>query len=197
MQESGKEKGTVVILSLLIIMLLAVMGIWAAKMSTTETRMARNDKLYKSAFYGAESGTEAGLELLEQNIEQRGFTQDASGDCTVGGLVLDTGDADQRSLRFYMNSALLATEQPGCTSAERDFFFPRANAPCSPPITNVRVGGNPSLSSGSAIQMASGYEGKGKGAAGGGGWITYDIRARHRGYDNSEATINLRWRHVL
>ena len=45
--------------------------------------------------------------------------------------------------------------------------------------------------------MIAGYEGKGKGSAGGGAWVTYDIRAQHLDADHSESVVNLRWRHVL
>jgi hypothetical protein len=59
------------------------------------------------------------------------------------------------------------------------------------------MGGDPSLSTGSAVLLASGYEGMGKGAGGGGVWIIYDVRAQHEGVRNSASLINLQWRHVM
>lgn len=63
--------------------------------------------------------------------------------------------------------------------------------------TNLSIFGNTVLSTGSAIQLAQGYEGKGKGAAGGGAYIAYEIHAQHKGATNSEAVVRLDWNHLI
>ena len=62
---------------------------------------------------------------------------------------------------------------------------------------NLSIFGNTVLSTGSAIQLAQGYEGKGKGAAGGGAYIAYEIHAQHNGATNSEAVVRLDWNHLI
>lgn len=188
------ETGAALITTLLVMTMLALVGVWSTQTSVLETRIAANDKLHKEAFYKASGGAEAGIELVEQNIEERGFpVVDESGkqSCTRGGIRIDL---DHSSPTFYAN-ADIGSAKPSCTN--RDAFIPQEKQDCSAPLTNLRIGGNTTLSNGGAIQMIAGYEGKGKGAAGGGGWITYDIRSQHMGADNSESVINLRWKHVL
>jgi len=77
----------------------------------------------------------------------------------------------------------------------RDAFMP-FNYAGNQPHTNLRIGGNPGLSQGSAIQMAAGYEGTGKGAAGGGSFVTYDIISQRKDLGNSESTIKVQWKHI-
>lgn len=188
------EDGSALVISLLLITLLALVGVWSTQTSVMETRISGNEKLHKVAFNHANGGAEAGIELIEQNIEEHGFPvgQGANGPvCSKRGIGIDLVHSSQN---FYANSDI-GNQKPSCTN--RDAFIPRENTNCTPPITNLRIGGNTSLSSGGAIQMIAGYEGKGKGAAGGGGWITYDIRSQHMGPGNSESVVNLRWRHVL
>ena len=56
------------------------------------------------------------------------------------------------------------------------------------PHTNFSLGGTTRFSRGSAIQMAAGYEGLGKGAAAGGASIIFDIYASAIGDNSSSAT---------
>jgi hypothetical protein len=193
------ERGSTLLLAMLIISLLAVAGIMSSRTSTMETRISRNDRLYKLSFYEAEGGADAGSELLEQNIEQRGFCEGlgANAVCQVVGMAIDTATADDPSLKFYMNADLGPTAKPTSTAAGRDVYIQKGPNSTTPPITNLLIGGDTSLSTGGAIQMIAGYEGKGKGAAGGGAWVTYDIRSQHIDVDNSEALIELEWRHVM
>jgi hypothetical protein len=119
-------------------------------------------------------------ELLEQNVNcAAGFTNS-----TIGSVAVDVPD-------FWLN---LSASKPGDTN--RDFYFPSGYNP-GEPHTNVTVGGNTALSTGGAIQMAAGYEGKGKGAAAGGVHIAYDIVSSHIGYFNSKAVVRLQWRHAV
>jgi len=189
------EHGAALILGMLLIALLGLVGLWTSRGSILETRIAVNDRLRKVSFYAADGATETGIEVLEQNIEQRGFpvAQDGAGNdiCTVGNVAVDLVNS---SAQFYANGDI-GNAKPSCTN--RDLYLPRSNAGCTPPITNIRIGGSTTLSTGGAIQMLAGYEGKGKGAAGGGAWITYDVRAQHMGSNNSEAVVNVRWRHVM
>jgi hypothetical protein len=194
-----EERGSTLLLSMIVISLLAVAGILSSQTSTMETRIARNDRLHKLSFYEAEGGAEASTELLEQNIEQRGFCAGLGANqvCQVVGMSMDTAVSDDPSLKFYMNTALGGTVKPTSAAAGRDVYIQKGADATTPPITNILIGGDTELSTGGAIQMIAGYEGKGKGAAGGGAWIIYDIRSRHQGLDNSDSTVELEWKHVM
>ncbi len=183
---TGNETGSALMIAMLILMLLTIIGVAATRTTQTELQISANEKWYTINFYGADGGTEAGTELLEQNIFSAGF--DDSGD---GNFI--RGNISGPSLNFYMNPNP-PDLMPG--DANRDAFMPRV-IPANAPYTNLRVGGNPSLSQGSAIQMAAGYEGKGKGSAGGGSFITYDICSQRIDSTDSEAAIRIQWRHLL
>ena len=50
------EKGSTLIVALMILVLLTLIGIAATNTSTTEIQIAGNDKAYKQAFYNADGG---------------------------------------------------------------------------------------------------------------------------------------------
>ncbi len=63
--------------------------------------------------------------------------------------------------------------------------------------TNIKMFGDIAFNPGSAIQMAAGYEGKGKSAAGGGAAYTHEIHAQNRGPRGNEAVIRIEWMHLV
>ena len=65
------------------------------------------------------------------------------------------------------------------------------------PHTNISVGGASRFSKGSAIQMAAGYEGLGKGSAAGGGSIIFDVYAERIGINNTSSTHFMQWVHLI
>jgi hypothetical protein len=188
------ERGSALIVALLMLVVLTLIGISASTTTTFELQISGNDKLYKMAFYQAEGGTEASSELIEQNIEERDWTATAltaRGD--IGIICIEDGLGNCINRDHYLN-ADIGTSVPSDTNRHAVIS---ANPPAGGPHTNILMGGDPSLSTGSAVLMASGYEGMGKGAGGGGIWIIYDVRAQHEGVRNSASLINLQWRHVM
>ncbi len=183
---TGNETGSALVISMLVLMLLTIIGIAATRTTNTELQIATNEKWHTIIFYGADGGSETGIELLEQNIFSAGFEDSGNGNFIQGNI-------SGPSLNFYMNPNP-PTLMPG--DVNRDAFMPTV-IPANTPHTNLRIGGNPSLSQGSAIQMAAGYEGKGKGVAGAGGFIAYDICSQRIDRIDSEAAIRIQWRHVF
>jgi Tfp pilus assembly protein PilX len=64
------EDGSVIILSLLVLVVLSIVGFSASRISTTEMQIVRNDATYQQNFYLAESGAIQAAQLLN-NITDR------------------------------------------------------------------------------------------------------------------------------
>jgi len=177
----NNENGSVLIVALCLLVLLTGLGITATTNTSIELQIAGNEKHHKMAFYAAEGGTETGIELLEQNIDLRGFSSS-----TIGTATIYTAD-------FYGNEES-ATESDNIPSeTNRDAMIPnlgRGNA-------YLKVYGDAELSTGNALQIAAGYEGTGKGVAGGGAYLVYKIRSFASGPANSQSLVSLRWLHLI
>ena len=200
----NNQRGSALIIALLMLVVLTLLGISATTTSTVELQISGNDKLYKRSFFAADGGTAAGSELVEQNIEDRDWTDDSP----RGNVAILNGD-------FYLNRDTDAGIDPVPSDTNQDLVIPLSaivdenldgvidvnDSPflldTSVPRTNLKIVGNSQLSTGSAVQLASGYEGKGKGAGGGGAWIIFDIRAQHRDVRDTAVMVRLGWRHVM
>jgi len=192
----NNKRGSALVVALLMLVVLTLIGISATTTTNFELQIAGNDKLFKKAFYAADGATEMGGELIEQNIEDRDWVLGEDGvNPPSAGNPLNRGNVSVESENPYMNRD--ATDpDPIPTDSNRDAVYPKGAAN-SDPHTNIKAVGNTTLSTGSAVQLIAGYEGKGKGAAGGGAWITYDLRSQRRDLRNTEVRIRLGWRHVL
>jgi len=176
------DRGSALIVALVVLLSLAIVGMVALQFSTNEVRIAASDRNYKEAFYAAES-LELASELLEQNIESvEGFAAAAFGSSSIE---IVKGD-------FWTNPKSEATTP---SDSNRDFYMP-AGATVGEARTNFKLGGRPMTTPGGAIQMAAGYEGRGKSAAQGGSQLFYGINAQHIGQNDTESIVRIEWRHV-
>jgi len=198
------QRGSVINVALLILILIFLVGIGLHKISTTDIKIASNMKTQATTFYETEAGLEGVSELLELNV-----------DCPLG--FNDTTDIPAKpnweriegrfivtDLAFWRrddavdprvdpdpgtNTDIIAySVDPGETDYPLDL---------DKPYTTFSIGGQPRFASGSAIQMAAGYEGLGRGAATGGASIIYDIYAMRYGNNGSEALNTIQWIHLL
>lgn len=191
------EHGSTLVLTMLTLVLLTLIGIFATTTSNIETQIAGNEESYKTSFFASDGGGEAGCELIEQNIELAGFAaSDGLGTNTRGHIEVGRMDKPKRMAvpapLFYMKQG--PPRMP--SDQERDVYFP-GNYAGNMPHTNLTINGNTTLSTGNALQMIAGYEGIGKGSAGGGGHMVFDVLSGHKGTNNSDVTIRVQWRHVL
>ena len=180
--QMNNSNGGVTIAALLILAVLTIIGISSISTSNIEVQIATNDKVHKMAFYAADGGTELGTELLELNIAcASGFTNNLS----------VTDDVTVVDGTFWMQAAAPVVAFPSDT--ERDVLINNAAGT----NTNLSIFGVTSLGIGGAIEMAAGYEGKGKGAAGGGVSLLYQIFSQHLGLADSESVVAIEWRHNI
>jgi len=184
-----EQHGSAMVMTLFILAILTMVGLLAARSTTTEVQMAANELRHRQAFYAAEGVAELVSEVLEQNIAcPGGFTENTE----RGGLVqVDTPD-------FWKNqpvSTWLPSDESDSASF-RDMRIPvgtNENAPHA----DVFIGGEPTTAAGNALQSASGYDGIGRSAASHGTHILYDQIIRHHGHLQTEAAVRIRWRHVV
>ena len=207
------QRGSALVIALLMLVVLTLIGISATTTTTFEMQIATNDKLFKSAFYAADGATEMCGEVIEQNIEDRDWSNKiARGNVAVWRRTKNSYDTfvDLADGNLYMNrdDDLIPNttdeEVSGLPSDDNhDLIYPLTAVNTGSwtltgaAHTSMKVEGNTTLSTGSAVQLIAGYEGKGKGASAGGAWVTYDIRANRNDVRNTQARILLGWRHVL
>ena len=180
----NNSNGGVTIAALIILAILTILGISSISTSNMEVQIATNDKVHKMSFYAADGGSELGTELLELNIAcPSGFSTD--------NYVVNNITVVDRDL-------WMQTTAPGAlgtfpSDTERDVLINNTAGT----HTNLSMFGKTVLGTGGAIQMAAGFEGKGKGAAGGGTALLYEIYSQHLGLANSESVVAIQWRHNI
>jgi hypothetical protein len=86
----ANEKGSALVLSLLILVLLTLMGISATTTSTVEIQMAGGEKFYELAFYSAESGWQRALNWLDNQFP--GVTQNLAWNNGTNTFTQASGD---------------------------------------------------------------------------------------------------------
>ena len=115
---------------------------------------------------------------------------------SVSNPVIQKFVAEIEKKDFWQNENNATCSYPYLSDSKRDIYMP-VNATSTDPHTNIKLYGVTELSTGTAIQMAAGYEGKGKGAATGGGHIVYDLYSQRRGQASCESCIAIQYRHVI
>ena len=207
-QRNSGEQGFVLVAALMVMLVLTIIGIIATTNTSTELQIAGNDKVYKETFYNAEAGAALGTELLEQNLAcATGFS--GTGKVVIENAVLVQEQANNK-LTFWANDALdpeLAPGDAGYNServvgrdADADAVFPMASVSAEVPESRVGrlyIGGRTEPLMGGALEMAAGYEGRGKSAAQGGVAKIYDIYSQYNGVSQSESIVLQGWRHVV
>jgi Tfp pilus assembly protein PilX len=197
------EGGYVLVGALLILLLLIVIGIAATTSTVMEIQIAGSDRTHKETFYGADGGTQVGSELVEQAIWNFPGTPLPVAPNPLGAaLFVSPGSAN-----LFMNpdrdsDGTLTPADPtdDVTLANRDAYFNYGTLDLTGttiPRTDIWVGGHPQQNVGGALQQLAGYEGKGKGSAGGGGSRLYRIHSKSFGNNNSESWLEVEWLHVL
>ncbi|MDA3835848.1 MAG: pilus assembly PilX N-terminal domain-containing protein [Spirochaetales bacterium] len=205
--------GFVLVYAMMILLVLSLLGIAALNTTTTELMIAGNDYLHKKTFYRADGGTEIASSVIEENIAcVTGFAANSGSDAELDGMIL----VGSGSLNLWQKTTFstLSTCETAVDPDERcqetregdfialpadtyrDILFP-SDATNTDPRTNITVFGSAQMTTGSALQMAAGYEGKGKGIGSGGSQLLYDVYAQRLDVNNAEALIHVQWRHTI
>jgi len=193
------QEGFVLVLALMIMTLLALIGISATSSSILELQISGADRTHAETFYQADGGTQLAVRLIEESL---GATDGFSQLKAIGAKEVLEDPTNPNDTVLIENKKLWNNETKEIPSdTTRDAaFFPSGFNPTTAGTsqrTNITVAGVTTLSEGEGLQMVSGYEGKGKGTAGGGGKIVYTILSQHIGKQESETVVQVEWRHVI
>ena len=85
----SNEKGSTLIISVLILLLLTVIGIAATNTSTIEILISGNDKVHKMVFYTAESGWQVAVNWLDNQFPE--ITGNRGSDKSGGDIDFSSG----------------------------------------------------------------------------------------------------------
>lgn len=195
------EQGFVLVTALLIMLVLTIIGIAVTNNTSIELQVSGNDKVHKKTFYEAEAGAMLATELLEQNLAcATGFKATVPGLADIEGTVR-VQERGGNQLAFWTNTLMNATtlknkfDNP-LNSYDAAYPLQAGNLPTQE-VGYLYYGGQTSVLPGGALQMAAGYEGKGKSAAQGGVAKMFDIYSQYKGLVNSESVILFGWRHLV
>jgi Tfp pilus assembly protein PilX len=195
------DDGYVLVGALLILLLLVLIGISATTSTTLELQIAGNDRIRKETFYRADGGTQLAARLVEENLgAPGGFTALDANNVLQDPLTPNNTILISPPFTFSENDDATRNETSVSDGVRDIAYFPDGYNPLLPnaiPHTNIIMDGVTSTTAGSGLQMLSGYEGKGKGTAGGGGQILYTIYSQHMGRSQSESVVAVEWRHVI
>ncbi len=181
---ANNQSGMVLVVVMLVLLAVTALGIMAIRTGTTELDVASNDKFHKVVFFAADGASDMVTELIGQNIDMRGFNASSYGKANI-----NTG-----SLDFFNNVEDEVTPANNIpTETNYDVEVPNIGD-CK---VSLKVYGKTGFSTGSALQMAAGYDGVGKSLAGGGAQIVYEIRSRATGPYHSVARLWWRWLHLI
>lgn len=204
---SKNEDGFVLVTSLLILLILVIIGVAATTNTTIELQIAGNEKIHKETFYSAEGSVSLGVEVLEQNLYcPTGFASTGTDDGGISVADLDgvvrVYERNGNELAFYQDPPPADADIGDLTKMDVSFTFPidtglnldDLDAAGAQRASYIYIGGQTEMAAGGALQMAAGYEGKGKSAAGGGVLKLYEVTALHQGRVDSRSIIQLGWR---
>lgn len=219
MKTLRNEQGFVLVTGLLTLVVLTFLGLAATTNTSIELKIAGNDRLNQENFYDAEGTLILGTEILEQNFNcGTGFSKNSatSGDTAVNEPAATKYSLLENQIRAYDQGNAIAfwrnpqprewnqTDTPPWTyhrdvydPADADAIYPAANIATGVDVGYLYMGGFSEMLPGGALQMAAGYEGKGKGSASGGVAKIIDIYSVYNGALNSQTCVVMGWRHLI
>ncbi len=181
----NNEDGSMIVITLLLLAVLSIVGISAVNTSIIDREIVSNNVRYQGSFFAAESGAEIGIELMEQSNETKDDTTIPT-DSSVSFNIT--------SSNLYMNdSGGTAADTPSSTNYDANYLGLGSNQV----YLKVYKDSVRSRTGTGSLEMVSGYDGKGKGSAGGGVANYYNIRTHAEVPNWSSSKVHLMWRHML
>ena len=180
----NSEKGIVLIVSLLLLLVATVVGITALSTSTTNVMMTGNQLLSERAFAAADSGIFVSAPIIDDTAYNPAVS------ATYAPLVVSTVDFINEIKGGSIMDVDCPVTSPTCFPAAPDIQYTLGAAGATPITVSVDVDYlYAALGAGCAIEFASGYEGLGKAMGSGCGEIYYDVLSVGQGTLGSESSV--------
>lgn len=164
MKAKHGQQGFVLILVLVLMVIMTLLGIMVIDFSTIDLQITGNQKRVSITLEGADAGLDLSIPVIEKTLEDGALDAAA---LTDSGIVTAVDTTD------------LLDELTGMANLDPD------TASASPDLTMASLGGIEvkvdidrlisDILAGGALEFASGYEGIGAGAAGGGISVLYRV----------------------
>lgn len=143
-----RQKGAVLAISMIFLIIVTLIGVYAANTATMDVRMARNMQAQMESAQAAEAGLNAALETLAPATGDLLFTSVAAPTALGTGTLLDqlnTGASSVSVSIAYMGRAVVPdtqapTGQAGGNSATIGFYFHRVVSAHETADANTTVG---------------------------------------------------------
>ena len=187
------EQGSVMVIALLMLSLLTIIGISAARTSGIETQIAANEKFHKIAFYNADSGIYVTPKLISLCVDggepQDGLSGisylDSSGDP-------DPSDSTLDDIFFYEIMGYEETLERAAHDSANDMRFALGSHDVDVDIERT---GQESIAGG-GVEFGSGAEGVGTGSTGGVA-LLFAMDSYGDGPASSQSNVEAEYRKVL
>ena len=184
------EKGSALVVSVLVLLVLTVIGIYAVTTSTMETKISGFERTYKVAFYTADSGLPVGVEVTKYIIHHvpSGIDELPSPwNSVVDSSLIDEVFSETPSSDDFNNAPDINSQNDtdnlgflSATTLKMDVDRLAAH-----------------YLAGGAIEFGAGYEGIGKGAAGGGVGILFGYDSLGQYAVGASSEVYSGYRHVV
>ncbi len=193
------EKGFVLIVTMLVLVVLTIFGLAALDNSTFELRIAGNDRMSKVAFNLADGGVYSTSKLITTAIEggedpgKAGADPDYSNVLRYAFNSEDDGTAIANADDDFYRRVMGFTD----VQANPDFQI-KPNGFNAREAIEVRLDNRSSaMIAGGGVEFGAGAAGIGSGASGGGAAVTFDVEVNGYAGNNTRSTIMARYRKVL
>jgi hypothetical protein len=183
-QAASGQRGMALVSALLLLLVVSLLAVGLSMDSSMDVRLAAYQKFQARAFGFAESGLNVGADVLESNYDDSGWEDappfsfphlstefDGTLDILANGLPTGTFFLDENpdeNLTMTMTGDIASN------------------------VIVQRVNGQ--LNKGSAMQVAAGYAGVGKGLGGGGAYAMYNIQSIGSDADNCKTCVASNYR---
>ncbi|MBQ0784719.1 MAG: hypothetical protein KBT66_10840 [Amphritea sp.] len=198
----NRQSGYILVTGLLFLLVITLVGVTSMNLSTVDYKISSNTAFHVDAFENAESARQtAGSELLFEYIKNRGWT--GIGFSVPTGVVVDDDTRDLfmgneetvAELRdgIYGDISVLTTDLQFALDGNGDGD---TNDGVDAVANIMVIKTDTRAAEGSNTAQLSGYEGDGKGAAGGGFYNFFMLMSQGTSAANASATTSTDYRYV-
>jgi len=182
----GHERGMALVIALMLLSVLSLLGASALLTTNIEVKISGNTRVGRMAFFAADGAGQAAGGVLEDCMVDVGWPNNYA---YGGGVTVGDGD-------FPFETQ--GQDDDGDGNATNDLINSPDVTFAEPMAATVDVDKGPTVPvAGSSGVTAAGYEGTGRGAAGGGLKTVFDIRARGTAGNRAMSLVYLSYDHYI